>query len=218
MQVANLSQKQKLLSFDITFLKQNDIQSSTPAPNQKAEQNSSLHYGYERLSSIIYNYLQHFNFTLSTYYALVEILLERVSPNTIHSNPVHLITGEDIEKPKTSQQQSYSSYSSQILFKDPSILPTIFDLLCSSGNALLQQRALEDLLYLLNKERRNRSLFIQQERWAAWLLGILAANSTNPEQQRNSSPLRTSQVSTFNICYLCQIETNSNHNLLQSPS
>lgn len=80
--------------------------------------------------------LQSFELRESTYLALMEVLLERISPTSL--SPV-LKEGEDETK--------------TLMFKNPEFLAPIFELLCMGAQIDIQRRALQDFSALLHKVR-----------------------------------------------------------------
>ena len=71
-----------MLSFATTTIYTHKRESSGSAKKDVDLSHGSDNFeGYSRLSAIIKYYLQNFNFSKATYYALMEILLERVSPH-----------------------------------------------------------------------------------------------------------------------------------------
>lgn len=158
--------------------------------------------GYSRLSAIIKYYIQNFNFSKATYYALMEILLERVSPKSINVNPVHSPADESVRDMKKQQRQEVQF---QHQFRNPQILPAIFELLGASDTSSLQQKALEDFYLLLSKEKQNRDLFLQQDNWPHWLLAVIAENpSIIPEHGASSPTSSSSSVPKRPVCTTTQ--------------
>jgi hypothetical protein len=203
--------KQKMLSFTTAtpYTHKREASGNVKKDTEQAHGTDNFE-GYSRLSAIIKYYLQNFNFSKATYYALMEILLERVSPKGINVNPVHSPVDESVRDMK--KQRPEVQFQHQ--FRNPQILPAIFELLGASDNNSLQQKvhplhfavalggtvcsrlfffcndhaqALEDFYLLLSKEKSNRDLFLQQDNWPHWLLAIIAENpSIIPEH--TSSP------------------------------
>jgi hypothetical protein len=202
--------KQKMLSFTTAtpYTHKREASGNVKKDAEQAHGTDNFE-GYSRLSAIIKYYLQNFNFSKATYYALMEILLERVSPKGINVNPVHSPVDESVRDMK--KQRPEVQFQHQ--FRNPQILPAIFELLGASDNNSLQQKvhplqfavalggslltffflchdhaqALEDFYLLLSKEKSNRDLFLQQDNWPHWLLAIIAENpSIIPEHA--SSP------------------------------
>lgn len=154
-----------MLSFATNPIHSHKRDSSGSNPKKEGtEQNAETgnFEGYSRLSAIIKYYLQNFNFSKATYYALMEILLERVSPKSINVNPVHSPIEEsskDQKHPETERKKSEIQFQHQ--FKNPQILAAIFDLLGCSGNTALLQKVLRRqhsafsyLLLMLASSRR----------------------------------------------------------------
>lgn len=108
----------------------------------------------------IKQYLEPFIFNDSTYYSLMEVMLERVSDRAV-KNP--LSDQEDTD----------------FVIKNPEMLSIVFELLCTSGQTALQERVLQDFVFLLNHSPVNRDAFLSQSHWQNWLFGILANNNSN---------------------------------------
>ena len=107
--------------------------------------------------SFIKPYLHPYPLSKHTYFSLMEILLENVD----------IIKADD---PVLNTAQT---------FKNPSILPVLFELLCMSGNSSLQERVLKNFSDLLVGSPSNRNLFVSQRQWQSWLLGIVSTSKEN---------------------------------------
>jgi hypothetical protein len=188
-----------MLSFATTTIYTHKRESSGSAKKDVDLSHGSDNFeGYSRLSAIIKYYLQNFNFSKATYYALMEILLERVSPKSINVNPVHSPADESVRDMKKQQRQEVQF---QHQFRNPQILPAIFELLGASDTSSLQQKALEDFYLLLSKEKQNRDLFLQQDNWPHWLLAVIAENpSIIPEHGASSPTSSSSSVPKRPVC------------------
>lgn len=99
--------------------------------------------------------LQFYPFTEPIYTSVLEVLVERI-------NPIHIRDPTEIDA-KASLQ-----------FKHPEMVATIFELTCIGGQVQLQHRALKTFYDLLALSPFNRSVFLRQNNWVGWLLGILA--------------------------------------------
>ena len=92
---------------------------------------------------------------------LMQVLLESVDILSI-KNPLH-------------------NEEEEFIFKNTSVLSAIFELVCTSGQSVLQQKVLQDFVFLLNQSPSNRTSFLRQLHWQNWLFGILANNPSNQE-------------------------------------
>jgi hypothetical protein len=66
-----------------------------------------------------------------------------------------------------------------LLIHNPEVLTAIFELSCLTADPSLQQKVLEDFYCLLATELQNREMFLMQQHWQTWLLGMLAQNSAS---------------------------------------
>ena len=104
--------------------------------------------------------LEQYSFNETTYFALLEILVESVN-------------NREFKNPLQHEEQEF-------FIKNPIILAAIFELVCTTGETSLQYKILQDFGYLLNQSGENRNAFLRQPYWQNWLLGLLANNSGQP--------------------------------------
>jgi len=105
--------------------------------------------------------IQQFSLTQSTYYSLLELLLELASITSV----------------KHPLQEMLSTGSQAVpTFKNIQVIPIIFEIACLGASLDLQEQVLQDFLYLLKYSPPNRTLFIEQQ-WQSWLFGMLANES-----------------------------------------
>ena len=199
---------------------------ASPLPTPAAQHDSSgTPMQDNKLSSVIKHELQNLPFGRESYYALLEILLEHVTIQNINTDPLKSIAA----KAAAQQQQQYPppskprpmglarSFNSSekinssdvtappapqaFVFKNASILSTIFEVLCLSRDPMLQQKALEDFYFLLSSEVQNRELFLAQEHWQTWLLGMLAQNLPSEEQSEAAANIFSSLIKIFTLLF-----------------
>lgn len=191
--------------------------SSSPIPT--TAQDSTSAYQDNKLSSVIKHELQNFSISREAYYALVEILLEHVTIQNVNTDPINSLSVKLAQgvPPSPQQQQrlrkssksnattnppaSPSAASQAFVFKNPSILSAIFELLCLSRNPALQQKALEDFYFFLCSEVQNRELFLAQEHWQTWLLGMLAQNPPSGDHKAPAAHIFSLLVRIFTLLF-----------------
>ena len=133
------------------------LQLSPPKKKEKLIQYNVNNQSINRLL-LVKNYLEKFTFNETTYFALLEVLVECVN-------------NREFKNPLQNEEQEF-------FLKNPVIISIIFEMLCTSGQSNLQYKILQDFIFVLNQSSENKSIFVKQAFWQNWLLGLLANNSS----------------------------------------
>jgi hypothetical protein len=133
-----------------------------------------------------------FAMTELTYNTLKEILLGRVTPTLVSSDPGDQVEPDYYSANAKAAALPPSPASQQDDFVHPKMIVVIFELLWPASKTDVVRLALKDFLLLIDLSHQNRRDFVSYPLWPMWLLELLCAQTSS--NSNSSTPSVTSPL------------------------